>query len=282
MRNKLICYVESIFEGLPDSPQLNQLREEILQNTLDRYDEECAKGVSETVAYNVAVMSIGDVDELLADYRAPKKEKRGSRRVFVAIAVALYILCVVPLFVCDALGWPDALGLCLMFVFIAVATALIVLSGGRKTEVRQAQPKAAEAQEAQKSGETREQAAEAEQPETTSERTLRAVFTPLYWVGTVMIFLWAGFQGYWHIAWVIFLAAAGLADIIGGIVCMIKGKRGLRKFLCGALLVASVAVYLRLTVQTGAWAITWLVFPIEAALTGVIGGIFTLATGGKE
>ena len=55
MRNKLICYVESIFEGLPDSPQLSQLREEILQNTLDRYDEECAKGVSETVAYNVAV-----------------------------------------------------------------------------------------------------------------------------------------------------------------------------------------------------------------------------------
>ena len=97
MRNKLICYVESIFEGLPDSPQLSQLREEILQNTLDRYDEECAKGVSETVAYNVAVMSIGDVDELLADYRAPKKEKRGSRRAFVAIAVALYILCVVPL-----------------------------------------------------------------------------------------------------------------------------------------------------------------------------------------
>ena len=42
MRNKLICYVESIFEGLPDSPQLSQLREEILQNTLDRYDEECA------------------------------------------------------------------------------------------------------------------------------------------------------------------------------------------------------------------------------------------------
>ena len=275
MRNKLICYVESIFEGLPDSSQLSQLREEILQNTLDRYDEECAKGVSETVAYNVAVMSIGDVDELLADYRPQKKEKRGSRRVFVAIAVALYILCVVPLFVCDALGWPDALGLCLMFVIIAVATAMIVLSGGRKNEPRRAQPQPA-AQQAQPVP------AEPEQFETTSARTLRAVLTPLYWVATVLIFLWAGFQGYWHIAWVIFLAAAGLADMIGGIVYMVKGKRGLHKFLCGALLLASVGVYLKLTAQTGAWAITWLVFPIEAALSGVIGGIFTLATGGKE
>ena len=50
---------------------------------------------------------------------------------------------------------------------------------------------------------------------------------------------------------------------------------------CAAVLVA-VAVYLKLTAHTGAWAVTWLIFPIYAALTGVIGGIFTLATGGKE
>ena len=62
MRNKLICYVNSIFEGIPNTPEVQELREEILQNTLDRYDEECARGVSETVAYNVAVMSIGDTD----------------------------------------------------------------------------------------------------------------------------------------------------------------------------------------------------------------------------
>ena len=76
MRNKLICYVNSIFEGIPNTPEVQELREEILQNTLDRYDEECARGVSETVAYNVAVMSIGDTDELLAAYRKPKKEKK--------------------------------------------------------------------------------------------------------------------------------------------------------------------------------------------------------------
>ena len=131
MRNKLICYVNSIFEGIPDTPEVQELREEILQNTLDRYDEECARGVSETVAYNVAVMSIGDTDELLAAYRKPKKEKKSSRRVCVAIAIALYILCVVPPAVADEMGWPEALGVSLMFLMIAAATALIILSGAR-------------------------------------------------------------------------------------------------------------------------------------------------------
>ena len=38
MRNKLICYIEGLFEGVPDTPQVRELKEEILQNTLDRYD----------------------------------------------------------------------------------------------------------------------------------------------------------------------------------------------------------------------------------------------------
>ena len=139
MRNKLICYVNSIFEGIPNTPEVQELREEILQNTLDRYDEECARGVSETVAYNVAVMSIGDTDELLAAYHKPKKEKKSSRRVCVAIAIALYILCVVPLAVADEMGWPEALGVSMMFLMIAAATALIILSGGRE---KPAAPKA--------------------------------------------------------------------------------------------------------------------------------------------
>lgn len=280
MRNKLICYVNSIFEGIPDAPELQELREEILQNTLDRYDEECARGVSETVAYNVAVMSIGDTDELLAAYRKPKKEKKSSRRVCVAIAIALYILCVVPPAVADEMGWPEALGVSLMFLMIAAATALIILSGGRE---KPAAPKASAPQGVPV--QPAEQAAPAvpvQEERSSAVKILRGVLTPLYWLAAVGLFLAAGFAGYWYVAWVIFIAAGAVGDVITGIVYMAKGRYGLKKFIEGLMLLAAVAIYLKISAASGAWVVTWLVFPICAALTGVLSGIFTLATGGKQ
>lgn len=280
MRNKLICYVNSIFEGIPNTPEVRELREEILQNTLDRYDEECARGVSETVAYNVAVMSIGDTDELLAAYRKPKKEKKSSRRVCVAIAIALYILCVVPPAVADEMGWPEALGVSLMFLMIAAATALIILSGGRE---KPAAPKASAPQGVPVQPAAQPvQAASAQEERSSAVKILRGVLTPLYWLAAVGLFLAAGFAGYWYVAWVIFIAAGAVGDVITGIVYMAKGRYGLKKFIEGLMLLAAVAIYLKISAASGAWMVTWLVFPICAALTGVLSGIFTLATGGKQ
>lgn len=280
MRNKLICYVNSIFEGIPNTPEVQELREEILQNTLDRYDEECARGVSETVAYNVAVMSIGDTDELLAAYRKPKKEKKSSRRVCVAIAIALYILCVVPPAVADEMGWPEALGVSLMFLMIAAATALIILSGGRE---KLAAPKASAPQGVPVQPAAQPvQAASAQEERSSAVKILRGVLTPLYWLAAVGLFLAAGFAGYWYVAWVIFIAAGAVGDVITGIVYMAKGRYGLKKFIEGLMLLAAVAIYLKISAASGAWVVTWLVFPICAALTGVLSGIFTLATGGKQ
>lgn len=280
MRNKLICYVNSIFEGIPNTPEVQELREEILQNTLDRYDEECARGVSETVAYNVAVMSIGDTDELLAAYRKPKKEKKSSRRVCVAIAIALYILCVVPPAVADEMGWPEALGVSLMFLMIAAATALIILSGGRE---KPAAPKASAPQGVPVQPAAQPvQAASAQEERSSAVKILRGVLTPLYWLAAVGLFLAAGFAGYWYVAWVIFIAAGAIGDVITGIVYMAKGRYGLKKFIEGLMLLAAVAIYLKISAASGAWMVTWLVFPICAALTGVLSGIFTLATGGKQ
>ncbi len=280
MRNKLICYVNSIFEGIPNTPEVQELREEILQNTLDRYDEECTRGVSETVAYNVAVMSIGDTDELLAAYRKPKKEKKSSRRVCVAIAIALYILCVVPPAVADEMGWPEALGVSLMFLMIAAATALIILSGGRE---KPAAPKASAPQGVPVQPAAQPvQAASAQEERSSAVKILRGVLTPLYWLAAVGLFLAAGFAGYWYVAWVIFIAAGAVGDVITGIVYMAKGRYGLKKFIEGLMLLAAVAIYLKISAASGAWVVTWLVFPICAALTGVLSGIFTLATGGKQ
>ena len=62
MREQLVNYVELLFAGAPDS---NEIKQEILQNTLDRYDDLLAQGKSPEAAYRLAISGIGDISEIL-------------------------------------------------------------------------------------------------------------------------------------------------------------------------------------------------------------------------
>ena len=66
MRNKLIATIEAHFNGAPRTAQVQELHDEILQNTLDRYDDEINAGKTEKEAYDIADTAIGDLDPLLS------------------------------------------------------------------------------------------------------------------------------------------------------------------------------------------------------------------------
>ena len=62
MREQLIQYVSLLFAG---AENCEDTRQEILQNTLDRYDDLIAQGKSEEAAYRLAITGIGDINEIL-------------------------------------------------------------------------------------------------------------------------------------------------------------------------------------------------------------------------
>ena len=62
MREQLKQYVELLFAGAKDCEDIKQ---EILQNTLDRYDDLIAEGKVPEAAYRLAITGIGDVNEIL-------------------------------------------------------------------------------------------------------------------------------------------------------------------------------------------------------------------------
>lgn len=62
MREQLVNYVELLFAGAPDS---NEIKQEILQNTLDRFDDLVSQGKSPEAAYRLAISGIGDINEIL-------------------------------------------------------------------------------------------------------------------------------------------------------------------------------------------------------------------------
>jgi hypothetical protein len=143
MRERLIQYVELLFAGAPGAEEMKQ---EILQNTLDRYDDLISQGKTEESAYRLAITGIGDINELLA---APVQEDPSSMqeqgepaqvRKLRATAIALYISSAIPLFLLGGLG-SGTIGLSLTVLLAAIATYLMILSRRSEPNQRQNAPK---------------------------------------------------------------------------------------------------------------------------------------------
>ena len=206
MREQLAQYVDLLFAG---SDGAEEIKQEILQNTLDRFDDLVARGSTEEAAYRQAIAGIGDVSELLGgegpdaqpqpEIVDPLPGFEGTApavaRMMRAVAIFLYIVSPVPLLLLDALGW-DNIGLCLTLVIVAIATLLLLTfkaPAGKKA-----------AQETQQ--------------------------------------------------------AAGTAE----------GRKNLDASIKKLMRTLGVVLYFVISFSTGAWLVTWLIFPIEKALEGVV------------
>lgn len=210
MREQLTQYVELLFAGAQNCEDVKQ---EILQNTLDRYDDLIAEGKVPEAAYRLAITGIGDVNEILGTspkstaeaYVSPadakdRKQDTVAGRLLRAIAIGLYILSPLPLFVLSEMGMAT-IGLCGLLCIVAVATVLMVLGAKRN------------------SGDE-EQEEEKHRPLTPAQELRGAV--------------------------------KKLIDVLG------------------------LVLYLIVSFTTGAWFITWLIFPIMGAVRGLVNAILDL------
>lgn len=205
MREQLEQYVNLLFAGAGDCEDIKQ---EILQNTLDRYDDLIAEGKVPEAAYRLAITGIGDVNEILGVKAAPTPAYRGApvaaekpdhdtpmKKLLRAVAIGLYILCPVPLFVLSELGM-STLGLCGLLAIVAVATVLIVL-GGKK-----------EKQEDQHIA----------QAKLTPQQELNKSIGNLVWViGLAVYFIISFFTDAWHITWLVFPITGAVQGLVKAI-----------------------------------------------------------------
>lgn len=200
MKEQLIQYVELLFAGAKDSEEIKQ---EILQNTLDRYDDLVAQGKAPEAAYRLAIMGIGDINEIWGTpviqqpaYQSsqPQSTDDGDtnhKKLLRAIGIALYILCIVPVIVLDELfGW-STLGLCCTLVMVAIATALMIL------------------------GEKKESKHTREKPE---ESPLRRSIGSLIWVIALAVYFILSFATRaWFATWLIFPLAGAVKGLCSAI-----------------------------------------------------------------
>ncbi len=195
MKDKLAAYIDLLFAGAQDASDIKQ---EILQNTLDRYDDLIAQGKTPEAAYRLAISGIGDINEILGTEApvepirlpsAPEKEALSPfRQLLKALAIMLYILCPVPLFLLQ-----NELGLCALLGIVAVATALFIFAGSGKKE-----------EEAQKQ----------EEKQDPLEKSIHSAVSSL---GLVVYFIVSFLTDAWHITWIIFLVIGAMNGLIHAI-----------------------------------------------------------------
>lgn len=274
MREQLIQYVNLLFAG---AQNCEDIRQEILQNTLDRYDDLIAEGKVPEAAYRLAITGIGDISEILGTKpqavtphphtpaaEDEKEQDTPAKKLLRAIAVGLYILCPVPVIVLsEFLGW-DTLGLCGTLAIAAVATVLIILGAKKDRKNREDfEPE----QEAPKS-------------------ELQKSISGMVWaIGITVYFLLSFKTNYWHITWVIFPLLAALDKLLCVLVAQKEsGTSGsassavsqLQKSISSVIWAVGLAIYFILSFATNAWYITWLVFPITGAVQGLARAILDL------
>lgn len=82
MKQKLTEYVDALFRSAALTVRNAELKEEILQNTLEKYDDLIADGKTPDEAYQAAVDGIGDISQLIEPaYVPPRPPEKPAIRV---------------------------------------------------------------------------------------------------------------------------------------------------------------------------------------------------------
>lgn len=93
MNEKLKRYLDNAFRSAPKNARTAELKEEILQNVNEKYNDLIAAGKSEDDAYRIAINGIGDLSELLGN-GAPKDAQKQDGSAEKAIRGAIWFLSV--------------------------------------------------------------------------------------------------------------------------------------------------------------------------------------------
>lgn len=207
MQAKLRAYMDHLFAQTRPTKAAIELKEEMLQNLTDKYNDLLAEGKSPEAAYNIATASIGDISELLAQLKQEENQipryteeqiQRSRQRsaICISVAVMLYILCVVPCII-----WPNY-GVILMFVMIAAATGLIIYNSMTKLSYHKTEDTVVE--------EFKEWKSESDE----RKKTMKSINHALGTIFLVLYFVISFSTGAWYITWLIFPISGAVQNIV--------------------------------------------------------------------
>ncbi len=143
MDEKLRIHIEKLFEDAPKTRKAFELKEELLANSKERYQDLVADGITPEDAYKHVISSIGNVSELFRGLEEPPQESRQEseerRKKYAVVktaAVGIYLFSFVTFFalmIIDGFIYSNVnityMGLVLMLMIDIIPTCMLVYIG---------------------------------------------------------------------------------------------------------------------------------------------------------
>lgn len=210
MYEKFRKKVDELFENAPETNRSRELKEELLANLMDKYNDLLASGKGEDEAFNIAISGIGDVDELIRglkeknvfDYAQMQKDRKKSALI-LSVSIGLYIMSVVILILfSEVFQIDDNISVCIMLTIDAVATCLIIYNAISRPKYLKADDTIVEEFKEWKSANNK-------------DREILKSIKSILWMIIVVLYFVLSFQfGSWAYSWVIFIIGAAVERAI--------------------------------------------------------------------
>jgi len=261
MNSKIEAHVTALFANASAGAHITDIKEELLANLNDKYDDLISSGKSDDEAFALVISGIGDIENLLKDmgempeYQPIEMEKNKQiRGIFISIGIALYVLSIVPMILCSQFGRPE-IGTVIALVICAAATGFIVYGVSiSKTKYSKTNNSFVE--------EYKEKIAV-----DNDNAKLRTAMSSALWPLLVVLYLAFSFiTGWWHISWIIFLVGACVQQLIVYKFTSTEKRKGLWH---GLMWTATVILYFIISFGAQAWGWSWMIF-LAAAAAGQI------------
>jgi uncharacterized Rmd1/YagE family protein len=209
MNEKMRAHIETLFENAPKTRKAYELKEELLTNSEERYQDLVANGVSQEDAFKHVVSSIGNVTELFQGLeeanekdRLEVEERLNKNAVMKSIAIGLYIFGVVVFFGCAFTGVMTAMGFVLMLLIDIIPTCMLIYIGARYPKYMRKEDTIVEEFKEWKS-------------DALKNKSIKSAALVVLWTFILLIYFAVSFITFaWYATWIIFLAGACLHAIV--------------------------------------------------------------------
>lgn len=228
MNEKLSNHIQMLFEKAPKTRKALELKEELLVNSEERYQDLIAGGISSEDAIKNVIISIGNVSELFQGLEDSNPELNGDNdarikksAIIKTIAAGIYIFSVVVLFTfvfIDSIihrstgfleGLPGSdpinytmVGIILMILIDIIPTCMLVYITSMYPNYRKQEDTLVEDFKEWKN-------------DNIKKKSVKGAVSLVLWTSTILLYFALSFATFaWYATWIIFLAALCIQTII--------------------------------------------------------------------